>query len=100
MRIFYEQDLKGRAVLDGSGRVVGEVDGLLVDNATWRVDALRVKLRRDAADQMGAGRSMFHAASVDVPVELVHAAGDAVILNVATTALRDLRPGAEGAPAP
>lgn len=100
MRISYEEDLRGRAVLDGSGRVVGDVEGLLIDNATWRVEGLRVKLRRDAADQVGAGHSIFHAASLEIPVELVHAAGDAVILNVATTKLKDLRPADEPAPAP
>jgi len=88
-------------VLDGSGRVVGEKDGLVVDSASWRVEAVRVKLRRDAADQVGADRSLFHAASLEIPIDLVHAAGDAVILNVPTTALKDLRPAAAAeAPAP
>jgi len=95
MRISYDGDLKGRAVIDGTGRVIGEIDGMLVDGQSWRVEAFRVRLRRDAADQIGADRRMFQAATLEIPVDLVHAAGDAVILNVPTTALRELRPAEE-----
>jgi sporulation protein YlmC with PRC-barrel domain len=95
MRISYEEDLKGRAVIDGTGRVVGEVDGLLVDSQSWRVEAFRVRLRREAAAQIGAEHRLLQSASLEIPVSLVHAAGDAVILNVPTTALRELRPAAE-----
>jgi sporulation protein YlmC with PRC-barrel domain len=99
MRISYEEDFKGRAVIDGTGRVVGEVEGLLIDNQSWRVEAFRVRLRRDAAEMIGVEHRMFQNASLEVPVSLVHAAGDAVILNVPTIALRELRPAAEVASA-
>jgi sporulation protein YlmC with PRC-barrel domain len=92
MRIAYEEDLKGRAVIDGTGRVIGAVDGLLIDGASWRVEAFRVRLRRDAAEQLGTPSRLFQSATVEIPIALVHAAGDAVILNVPTTALRELKP--------
>jgi sporulation protein YlmC with PRC-barrel domain len=98
MRISYEADLKGRAVIDGTGRVVGTLDGLMVDSQSWRVEAFRVRLRRDAAEQIGAEHRVFQSAIIDVPVSLVHAAGDAVILNVPTTALRELMPAEAVAP--
>jgi sporulation protein YlmC with PRC-barrel domain len=97
MRICYDEDLKGRAVIDGTGRVVGAIEGLLVDSQSWRVEAFRVRLRREAAEQIGAEHRVFQAATVEIPVSLVHAAGDAVILNVPTTALRELRPAEEAA---
>jgi sporulation protein YlmC with PRC-barrel domain len=100
MRIAYDDDLKGRAVIDHTGRVVGDVDGLLIDGESWRVEAFRVKLRRDAAEQIGAEHRRFQSPTLDIPVALVHAAGDAVILNVPTVALRELRPAAEVAAAP
>jgi sporulation protein YlmC with PRC-barrel domain len=99
MRISYEDDLKSRAVIDGSGRVVGSVEGLLIDEQSWRVEAFRVRLRRDAANQIGAEHHLLQAAAVDIPVSLVHAAGDAVILNVPTTALRELLPAEAAAAA-
>jgi sporulation protein YlmC with PRC-barrel domain len=100
MRIAYDEDLRGRAVIDHTGMVVGEIDGLLIDGESWRVEAVRVKLRRDAAEQIGAEQSRFRSANLDIPVSLIHAAGDAVILNVPTTALRELRPAAEVAASP
>jgi sporulation protein YlmC with PRC-barrel domain len=95
MRIAYDDELKGRAVIDGTGKVVGDIDALLIDGQSWRVEGFRVKLRRDAAEQIGAEHRRFQSATLDVPVDLVHAAGDAVILNVPTAALRELRPAAE-----
>jgi sporulation protein YlmC with PRC-barrel domain len=98
MRISYDEDLKGRAVIDGTGRVVGNIDGVLVDGQSWRVEAFRVRLRRDAAEQIGAERRLLQAAVIEVPISLVHAAGDAVILNVPTAALRELAPTGDLAP--
>jgi sporulation protein YlmC with PRC-barrel domain len=92
MRIEYEVELRGRSVIDGTGRVIGAVDGLMIDSESWRVEAVRVRLRRDAAMQLGATPRFFQSATLEIPVELVHAAGDAVILNVPTTALRELKP--------
>jgi sporulation protein YlmC with PRC-barrel domain len=95
MRISYDEDLKGRAVIDGTGRVVGNIDGVLVDGQSWRVEAFRVRLRRDAAEQIGAEHRLLQAAVVEIPISLVHAAGDAVILNVPTSALRELGPSGD-----
>jgi sporulation protein YlmC with PRC-barrel domain len=97
MRISYDEDLRGRAVIDGSGRVVGAVEALLLDSQSWRVEAFRVRLRRDAAEQIGVEHRLLQAATIEIPISLVHAAGDAVILNVPTTALRELRPAEEAA---
>jgi sporulation protein YlmC with PRC-barrel domain len=101
MRISFDEELRGRAVIDGSGRVIGAVEGLLIDSQSWRVEAFCVTLRRSAAGLIGAPHKMFQPATLEIPVSLVHAAGDAVILNVPVHALRELRPAAavEAAPA-
>lgn len=100
MRISFDEDLRRRAVIDGSGRVIGIVDGLLLDSQSWRVEAFRVRLRRDAAAQIGAPHGLLQAAVWEIPIALVHAAGDAIILNVPTTALRELKPAAQEEAAP
>jgi sporulation protein YlmC with PRC-barrel domain len=100
MRISYEDELKGRSVIDHTGMIVGSVDALLIDGQSWRVEALRVKLNRESADQIGAEHRVFQPATLEIPITLVHAAGDAVILNVPATALRDLRPAVEAAASP
>lgn len=97
MRISVEQDIRGRTVIDGAGRALGAVEDVLVDGRSWRVEGIRVKLRREAADDLGVGRSAFRSAVIDIPIEMVRAAGDAVILDVPTSALRELAE-AEAAP--
>jgi hypothetical protein len=82
-------------VIDHTRRVIGAIDGLLIDGLSWRVEAFRVKLRSDAAEELGISHDLLHAATLEVPISLVHAAGDAVILNVPNAALRELRPAAD-----
>lgn len=95
MRISYDEDVRGRAVIDGTGRVIGAVDGLLIDSQSWRVEAFRVRLRHEAADQIGAAHGVFRTAALEIRIDLVHAAGDAIILNVPASALKELKPAAE-----
>ena len=38
-------ELPGRSVVDATGRVLGEVERLIVDTSRWEVETLRVKLR-------------------------------------------------------
>lgn len=100
MRISFDDELRGRTVIDGSGRAIGSIDGVLLDSQSWRVEAFRVKLRRGAADLVGAAHRAFQAAVIEVPITLVHAAGDAVILNVSTNALRELQAAVSPRPSP
>jgi sporulation protein YlmC with PRC-barrel domain len=100
MRISLEQDLRGRTVIDGEGRAVGAVDDVMVDGRSWRIEAFRVKLRRELAAQIGVERSAFRPAFLDIPVEMVHAAGDAVILNVPMSALHELQTAEAASPGP
>jgi sporulation protein YlmC with PRC-barrel domain len=86
MSISYEEEVKGRTVLDASGRSVGVVDALFLDPdsvaAGLRVSAVRIKLHSEVADAIGVSRGTFHAGVIDVPAAAVQALGDAVILGV------------------
>ncbi len=98
-------ELPGRTVVDATGRVVGDIDKLMVDASSWAVESLRVRLRRRAAEELGLGWSAFKHATIDIPTGLVMAAGDAVLLRAAIEDLaplvRDERPHYENvAPAP
>ncbi len=92
-------ELPGRTVLDATGRVVGEIERLLVDSGSWAVDVLRVKLRRAAAEELGLDWSTFRAPTIDVPTGLVMAAGDAIILRAALDELSGLAHEARAAAA-
>jgi sporulation protein YlmC with PRC-barrel domain len=89
MRKAYEDELKGRTVIDGEGRAIGEIDGVFVDTDGWSVDAVRVRVRTAVARELGLPHGVFHSAVLDVPASLLQAATDTILLKVAA---RDLRP--------
>lgn len=100
MRLSFHEDLRGRTVIDAAARAIGEVEALFLDPETWRVDALRVRLRREVADQLGVPRGLLHGATIEVPTALVGAVGDAVSLRVPAAELRRGQLPAEPTPAP
>ena len=56
------------------------------------------KLRKEAADQLGAARSVFHAGTLELPVRMVQSVGDAIVLSVPAPELRQVLPGVGNAP--
>lgn len=93
-----DENLRGRTVIGADGRAVGEIAALFLDSDVWSVESLRVKLRKEIADQLGASRTMFHAGTVEIPIRLIQSVGDAVVLSVPVDGLREVLPG-EGEPA-
>jgi sporulation protein YlmC with PRC-barrel domain len=93
-----DDNLRGRTVIGADGVAVGEISALFLDSEAWSVESLRVKLRKEIADQLGASRTMFHAGMVEIPIRLIQSVGDAVVLSVPVDGLREVLPGA-GAPA-
>ena len=87
-----DDNLRGRTIIAADGQVVGEITGLFLESATWRVESLEVKLGKDTADQLGADRSMFHAGTLEIPVRMVQSVGDTVVLSVPVNALREVLP--------
>lgn len=90
-----DDSLRGRAVLSSDGVEIGVVEGVVFETAGWKVEAIEVKLRNEVAERIGAGRRMFRAVVIPVPVEKIHAVRDAVMLNLA---LGDLRAGDQPSP--
>jgi sporulation protein YlmC with PRC-barrel domain len=88
MRVLISRDLEGRTVIDGAGRAVGTIEHVLVDTEGWAVAGFRVKLRREIADELGESHGAFRSATIDVPIQAVHAAGDAVILQIPVAGIR------------
>lgn len=86
MRLSYEEEVRGRTVVDATGRAVGDVLALFVDTGELperlTVDAIRVRLRNEVADELGVARGAFHHATLDVPARVLQAIGDAVVLQV------------------
>jgi sporulation protein YlmC with PRC-barrel domain len=98
MRLSWFQNLQGLLVIDAAGQALGEVDEIFFDDSTWHIDAVRVKLRKDVAEALGAKRSMFRAATIEVPTRLVRGLSDTIVLAVRRDELRSLV-SLRGAPA-
>ncbi len=88
-----DENLRGRTVIGADGQAVGEVAALFLDSDAWSVESLRVKLRKEIADRLGASRTMFHAGTVEIPIRLIQSVGDAIVLSVPVDGLREVLPG-------
>jgi sporulation protein YlmC with PRC-barrel domain len=89
-----DEQFRGRTVIAADGQTIGEVAALFFDTSTWMVVALQIKLNKSAAEQLGAVRSLLHAATLDLPVRTVQSVGDTVLLSVPTLELRQIVPEA------
>ncbi len=93
-----DETLRGRTVIASDGLAIGTVTLLFIDSDGWRVESLQIKLHRDIADRIGAGRSWLHAGAVEIPVRMVQSVGDAVVLTVGVDELREVLPGPSESP--
>ena len=104
MSVAFVARVSGRTVLDADGKIVGTVDDVLIDPTSLGLEGFRMRLKRDVAKSVGASSSLLSPAVVDVPVRMIRAIGDAVILSVAGAALQELTthevPQGEQAPSP
>jgi sporulation protein YlmC with PRC-barrel domain len=93
-----DKSLVGLTVVAADGQALGEVSVLFIDNQTWHVEALQVKLRREAAEQLGASRTLFHAGTIEIPLRIVQSVSDAVVLSVSVEELHDVLPAEAASP--
>jgi sporulation protein YlmC with PRC-barrel domain len=88
-------ELRGRTVIGADGNAIGEVVGIVLDNETWSVTGLRLRLRGHVASQLGVDHSIFRPSIVEVPVGQVQSAGDAVVLTVPASSLGEHQASAQ-----
>ncbi|WP_342379377.1 DUF2171 domain-containing protein [Myxococcus stipitatus] len=89
---FSERVRPGHPVVAAGGQQIGTVDALSIDSETWKVEALQVKLRPEAADQIGAFWNYFHAGRIELPTRIVQSVSDTVVLSVSLDELRQVLP--------
>ena len=90
------ENIKGLTIVGAGGNVIGEVATLNIDSASWRVVSVQAKLHKDVAERLGAERSLFRAGFIDIPVGLIQAVGDAVVLEVPIDGLQQALSDAQG----
>jgi sporulation protein YlmC with PRC-barrel domain len=87
-----DKTLNGRAVISADGKVVGSISELFINKSSWHLESIRVDLRKDIADRIGANRTVFHRGTIELPIHLIQSVGDAVVLTVEVEQLRDAQP--------
>ena len=55
-----DENLRGLTVISADGTAIGSIAELFISSSDWRVESIRVELRKDVADRIGADRTMFH----------------------------------------
>ena len=55
-----DEHFRGRTVIAADGQAIGEVGALLIDPAAWTIVALRIKLHKAAAEQLGVPACSTH----------------------------------------
>ncbi|HVY39858.1 MAG TPA: PRC-barrel domain-containing protein [Polyangia bacterium] len=87
-------DLRDRTVIGADGNAIGQVVAVILDSDAWSVKAVRIKLRSNVAEQVGADHSLFRAGTIDVATDHVQSVGDAVVLTVSADGLRGAKSAA------
>jgi len=82
------ETLIGKQVIEMGGYILGEVKGASIDETTWRVAKLHVKLTDKAAEELGF-KKRFRTSKVNLPIEMVQAVGDVVSVSPSLKELRE-----------
>ena len=93
-----DKTLNGRAVISADGKVLGSISELFISGAEWRLESIRIELRNDIADRIGAHRTVFHRGTIELPVSFMQSVGDAVVLTVGVDELREAHRTATATP--
>ena len=95
-----DAELVGRTVIAADGQAVGTVSALLLDTGTWTVGALKLKLRKEVAERLGASHGLFRTGSIELSTEAVRSVGDAVLISSDVEGLRRYLSGEGATPPP
>jgi sporulation protein YlmC with PRC-barrel domain len=73
--------LVGMKIIGQHGREVGVISDMIVDVGTWQLLSLKVKLNREALEDLKLKRPWFGSQTVHVPVGEISGATDNLILK-------------------
>ena len=82
------------------GTVIGAIAELFIDSTEWRVESVRIELRKEIAERIGADRTMFRRGSIELPVNLIQSVSDTVVLSVDVEKLREVHRPSTAVPTP
>ncbi len=94
MKRFHDQ-LRGLKVVGANGRAFGDVHDIEIDEATWQVKSLIVRINSDVVTDLGLEKPFWSRARLSVPVNQVSGATDVVVLRTSIEELVQLVAAAE-----
>ncbi len=88
--------LTGTTVITRDGRQLGTVTTIELDEATWRVTALGVRLDRNVCEDFGIHRRIFGQYTVNISTDHVVAASDTIVLDTTLAELEQKKDEVSG----
>jgi sporulation protein YlmC with PRC-barrel domain len=95
-----DESLRGRTVIGADGNAIGSLVELFISSTDWRVESIRIELKKDIADRIGASRTLLHRGTIELPVSFIQSVGDAVVLSIEVDKLREAHRSPERDEAP
>ncbi|MGE4274447.1 MAG: PRC-barrel domain-containing protein [Candidatus Methanomethylophilaceae archaeon] len=89
MVIVRYRDIIGSQVVTSDAFVLGEVEGIRYDPSQWHADYLLVSVSKGLEPYIGAGKSVLSASKVLVPMDLIKAGNQAIILAYGLIELKE-----------
>ena len=84
-----DESLRGRTVIGADGNAIGSLVELFISSTDWRVESIRIELKKDIADRIGASRTLLRRGTIELPVSFIQSVGDAVVLSIDVAKLRE-----------
>lgn len=95
-----DESLHHLTVISADGKAIGSITKLFINANDWRVESIRIELRKDIADRIGANRTVFRRGMLELPVTFIQSVSDTVVLSVSVDQLREAHrpPASDAAP--
>ncbi len=74
------KEIIGLDVVTAGARIIGAVDGAKIDDTTWAIKFLNVKLTGEAAENLGL-KKRFRSSKICIPIHMVQAGGNVVTIS-------------------
>jgi len=90
MAMSFQSDLRKMQVVGASGRVLGEIEDVEIDVATWRIATLVVVVNSSAVADLGVDKPFWSHARIHIPIHQVSGATETVVLRSTVEELAQL----------
>lgn len=82
-----------RSVLGAGGRLIGDLDDLLIDDKTWTIVSLVVRLESQAIEALGVEKPFWRRARLSLPAGIAHEENGVLVLDLTLDEFSELLAG-------